>query len=83
MRIGVIAAAALIVLPTVAVSAKSDQPAKEKKICRSTEVTGTRFASATVCRTAAEWNAIAESTRRDMELRQRNDFNPSQGAAPR
>jgi hypothetical protein len=84
MRIAFVAAAVLLAAPTV-VAAKSDKPAKEKKICRSVEQTGTRFSPPPVCKTAAEWAAGSEAARRDMELRQRSDYNASEvnGSTPR
>lgn len=41
-------------------------PAKEKKICRAEQETGSRVGKR-VCRTKAEWDAIADQGNRDLQ----------------
>lgn len=69
-------AAALALLPGGHARAPGDggkaKPVKEKKICRSTEVTGSLFA-ARECHTAAEWKQIDGKSRADTENVQRGD----------
>jgi hypothetical protein len=62
------AAAALIAVPTSAVLAKADATtAKEKKICRAQEDTGSRVARHRICMTMAEWANEDRSRARDAE----------------
>ncbi|WP_294235912.1 hypothetical protein [uncultured Sphingomonas sp.] len=42
-------------------------PAKEKKICRAQETTGSRLAAKRVCKTQAEWDEIAANARNTVE----------------
>lgn len=42
-------------------------PAKEKKVCRIEEKTGSRLGARRICRTQAEWDAIAADARKDMD----------------
>lgn len=42
-------------------------PAKEKKICRVQETTGSRLAAKRICKTQAEWDEIAANARNDVE----------------
>ena len=44
-------------------------PAKEKKICRTEKITGSRSRVRRTCLTRAQWDEIAEATRKNM-----NDF---------
>ncbi len=53
-------AAPLAAQPDAADAAKATKPAKEKKICRRQEVTGSMFPTMT-CHSKAEWDAIAAS----------------------
>lgn len=77
----VLAAMALVCLP-IAVHARgpvdaTSDAAKEKKICRSEEVTGSMFTKR-VCHTKAEWAALeAERERGAAALRNRRDGNGS------
>lgn len=45
-------------------------PTKEKKVCRTVRVTGSRLAGRQVCQTESERRAEMDSTRRDMFRRQ-------------
>ena len=42
-------------------------PAKEKKICRVQETTGSRLGAKRICKTQAEWDEIAANARNDVE----------------
>jgi len=42
-------------------------PVKEKKICRVQETTGSRLSSRRICKTQAEWDAVAADARNDVE----------------
>ncbi|WP_343528687.1 hypothetical protein [Sphingomonas sp.] len=42
-------------------------PVKEKKICRVEEKTGSRLGAKRICRTQAEWDAIAADARKDTD----------------
>jgi hypothetical protein len=42
-------------------------PKANKVICKSSGTTGTRLRRPSVCRTRAEWDAIAEDTRKRMD----------------
>lgn len=50
-------------------TAATDQkpkPAKEKKICRTDNATGSRVEVRRTCMTKAEWDALAANTQRDL-----------------
>lgn len=79
MRILAVAATMLLVTPVAA----ADQPAKEKKVCKSVEPpTGSRMGIRTICRTAAEWESNRLAVQRDMEFRSRSDANLSETNGP-
>ena len=65
----VAAAAALIIVPSLAVAQEKPAPKeKEKKICRSVEAsTGSRLGRGRVCKTQAEWDAERERASREVE----------------
>ena len=42
-------------------------PAKEKKICRVQETTGSRLGGKRICKTQAEWDEMAANARNDVE----------------
>lgn len=60
--------AALVSAAPALASGTADTPsadaAKEKKVCKRTQRTGTRFYTE-ICKTAAEWAAIEEQSKRD------------------
>jgi cytochrome c556 len=59
-------AVALIMAGTSAVAAESEQPKKEKKICkRMVGKSHSRLGSNRVCKTAAEWDAAAVAAEDD------------------
>lgn len=63
-------AAAVSLLPAVpalALKPESDTAAdpKDRVICKRTQKTGTRFQKE-ICKTAAQWDALAEQHRRDL-----------------
>lgn len=51
---------------------QSQDAPKEKKICRNETVTGSLVAQRRICMTQAEWDKLAEETKRDVEDIQRN-----------
>jgi hypothetical protein len=63
-----------------AATEEAAQPAPEEKmICRSEKITGTRSKVRRTCHTRAEWDAIAEATRKTMDFfyRESNSTAPS------
>lgn len=76
MRFVFVAATTLFAFtPALAVGetpAKPAKPPKEKKVCRTSEETGSRLAPRTTCKTLAEWQADRASTQSDMDQRARN-----------
>ena len=81
LRFG-IAAMAAFALSTSAVAADKDgkgqdqqsQPdaPKEKKICRTDGVTGSRIAKRRICMTQAQWDELAASTKKGLDDAYRN-----------
>lgn len=54
-------------------AAPTPRPAKERKVCRQLDTTGSRMRPPPVCKTAGQWEADAELTRKTLEFRQRRD----------
>ncbi len=42
-------------------------PAKEKKVCRTEQATGSRLGAKRICKTRAEWDEIAADARKDVD----------------
>ena len=69
MKFRYLLAASLAVAVSAPGFAKDDGTAsapKEKKVCKTERVTGSLTRVNRICMTAAEWNAIAESTRKTL-----------------
>ncbi|MGF7150717.1 hypothetical protein FHS96_004375 [Sphingomonas zeicaulis] len=63
MHLGFTVAALIAATPTLAQAPADSTAAGEKRVCKTRPQTGTRFKKQT-CRTAAEWEKIAEDSRR-------------------
>lgn len=70
-----ILSAAVFLLATPAIAADDTAPAvaKEKKVCRASELTGSRLGGKTVCKTQAEWEADRLAHQRDLDKRSRGN----------
>lgn len=69
-----------------AAAAQTDQdqanhPKKEKQICRSEPVTGSRTKVNRVCMTLEEWNKLAEQTRNSMDSISRDASMATKGSS--
>jgi hypothetical protein len=53
---------------------KEKSEVKQKKICRTETVTGSRLAKRRICLTQGQWDDIAENARKDL-----NDYSRRQG----
>jgi hypothetical protein len=92
MTFKVLLAAALAVAvsaPALAEDKDSDKdngtaaPApKEKKICRNETVTGSLVAKRRICMTAAQWEELAQKTRKKIDDYTKDAALPQQGANP-
>ncbi|MBO0749178.1 MAG: hypothetical protein J2O44_01935 [Porphyrobacter sp.] len=59
--------------PVVAADGASDKDAvKEKKICRTETLTGSLIARRRVCMTQAEWDQVAQASRKSVEQVERD-----------
>jgi len=71
MKIFCIAASAVLMTATGALAAapaeQSEQPAREKKICKSEKITGSLTRVRRTCMTQAEWDRLAEGSREGVE----------------
>lgn len=61
-----LAAAALLPLTAAGAAPEAKDGASDRLVCKYRAKTGTRFASKT-CRTVAQWDEIAEDSRRNMK----------------
>ena len=64
-----LAVAAMISVSGVALAddnSKTQEPDKDKKVCRSESETGSLLTKRRVCKTQAEWDRLADQTQEDM-----------------
>ena len=69
MKISIVAAAALIAVTGVAASAQDaqEESSEERKICRTSKMTGSLTRRTRICLTDAEWRELASRTRKGLE----------------
>ena len=69
MKISIVAAAALIAVTGVAASAQDaqEESSEERKICRTSKMTGSRTRRSRICLTEAQWRELASRTRKGLE----------------
>ena len=69
MKISIVAAAALIALTGVAASAQDaqEESSEERKICRTSKMTGSLTRRSRICLTEAQWRELASRTRKGLE----------------
>ncbi len=85
MKFKVLLAATFAVALAAPVLAKDDgndrAPTKEKKVCRTETVTGSLVAKRRICLTQAEWDQIAENTRKSLnDLNRRQNLGSESGS---
>jgi len=76
------AAGFALTAPALAVEdgAQADGDAKEKKICRSEKVTGSRARVNRICLTEAQWRDLAAQTKKSIDDYSRNQTSVREGA---
>ena len=74
--IGTVILALLAASPSDEPKAPKAKPAKEPKICRVDEDTGSRMGVRKICKTAAEWRALEDPTGMVGERRERRRPDP-------
>ena len=67
----IIPAAAAAQAPAPQPAAPAAKPAKDKRVCKATEETGSRLGRKTICRTQAEWDEISFRQRMELERKSR------------
>ena len=69
MKISIVAAAALIAVTGVAASAQDaqEESSEERKICRTSKMTGSLTRRSRICLTEAQWRELASRTRKGLE----------------
>lgn len=79
MTLGVCLLSLTATLSAAAPAATSDKGDKDpnRVICEKQEIIGTRLGSKRVCHTAAEWDAIRQEARQNLDKAQTQRSNPS------
>ena len=69
MKISIVAAAVLMAATGVAASAQDaqEESSEERKICRTSKMTGSLTRRSRICLTEAQWRELASRTRKGLE----------------